>query len=144
LRVFLDANVFLRAILGDDRRKSTECLELLELVDNGNLRAVTSMLVVNEILWVLEGLGVKRGEVVERLRVIVDSRVDIHPTSNDETTASALEFYSKTSADFQDVVNAFTALSTGTREIISYDRHFDLIASIRRMEPSDILSGSGQ
>jgi predicted nucleic acid-binding protein len=139
LRVFLDTNVFLRAILGDDPQKSADCLDLLDLVDNGKVRAVTSMLVVNEILWVLEGLGVGREEIVERLHAISNSRVDLHPTSNGETTISALDIYSKAGVDFQDIINAFTALSVDTQVIISYDSHFDKIDSVRRMEPAEVI-----
>jgi hypothetical protein len=86
--------------------------------------------VVNEILWVLEGSGVDREKIIERFRVILNSRVDLPQLRTARPRRQLWNFFN-TSVDFQDVVNAFRALSIDTRVIISYDRHFNIIDWVR-------------
>jgi len=139
LRLFLDANIFLRAILGDTPEKARDCLGLLELIDERKHEACTSMLVLNEILWVLEGLDVPAEEIAARILAIARSRVDILPSANHDSVEEAIELYGKEGIDFQDALNAITARNAGVGEIISYDKHFDHIGFIKRREPDDVL-----
>ena len=52
--IFLDTNVFLRFYLGDDKAKADRCKALLKAVASGKKRAITSTMVIAEIVWVLE------------------------------------------------------------------------------------------
>lgn len=52
--IFLDANIFLRFYLRDDEAKAERCKDLLQAVASGEERAMTSTMVIAEIVWVLE------------------------------------------------------------------------------------------
>lgn len=41
--------------------------------------------------------------------------------------------------DFDDAVTYFIAKSLGVKEIVSFDRDFDNLLGIKRVEPKDIL-----
>ncbi len=139
MRLFLDANIFLRAILGDVPEKAQDCLTLLEAIDDRQHDASTSVLVFNEVLWVLEGLTVPKNELAPRMLAIAQSRVNILPSADHDSLEEAMELYAKEGVDFQDALNAITARDGGTTVIVSYDRHFDRIRFVERKEPGQVL-----
>ncbi len=138
MRLFLDASIFLRAILGDVTEKAQHCLNLLGAIDDRQHDASTSVLVLNEILWVLEGLKVPAREIVPRMVAIAQSRVNILPSGNHDSVEQAVDLYASEKVDFQDALNAITARDAGIRVIVSYDRHFDRIDFVERREPDCI------
>ncbi len=135
--IFIDANIFLRAILQDDREKAANCLKFLGRVDRGELEAATSVLVLNEILWVLEGLGVGRQEIVKRLKAIAASNVRVLDCGNSSAVLESLHVYEELGVDFIDALNSCTARENGIMKITSYDEHFDRIKFIERIEPQE-------
>ncbi len=139
MRLFLDANIFLRAILGDMPEKAGDCLKLFQLIDDRKHEAYTSMLALNETLWVLEGLEVPAEEIAARILAIARSRVEILPSANRDSVEEAMELYGRQRVDFQDALNAITARKAGVGMIISYDKHFDRIEFVERREPDEVL-----
>lgn len=137
--LFLDTNIFLRAILRDTPDKAEDCLRLLKGIDNREFAACTSMLVLNEVLWVLEGLGISRQEIAKRILAIAQSRIDLLPSPNHDSVEQAIELYTTEGIDFQDALNAISARTAGVAEIVSYDRHFDIIQFGERREPDEIV-----
>lgn len=135
MKVFLDSNIFLRAILRDDADKANACLRLLEKIDRGEVEAATSTLVLNEILWVLEGYKVKRLEIAERLEAIAMSEVEILGDAGGNVTMEALGYYRELGVDFTDALNACIARENGIRAVATYDSHFQKLGFIRAIQP---------
>ena len=50
-KYFLDTNIFLRAIVKDDLRAAKECENIFELLQENKFKAVTSTLVLAELVW---------------------------------------------------------------------------------------------
>lgn len=138
MKVFIDANVFLRFILQDDEEKAGHCLKLLKKVDRGEVQAATSMLVLNEILWVLEGLNVGREDIAKRIKAIAMSKVEITGHANSSAVLESLGYYEKLDVDFIDALNACIARESGIRDIITYDEHFKKIEFVNKIEPQEL------
>lgn len=71
---FLDANIFVRYLAGDDPQKSEACRRLWQLIDQGQEVATTSEVVIAEVCYVLSSsrlyhLG--HEEVAARLRPLI-------------------------------------------------------------------------
>lgn len=138
MKVFVDANVFLRSILQDDNEKARHCLKLLEKIDRGEVQAATSMLVLNEILWVLEGLNVGREDIAKRIKAIAMSKVEVLGHANGSAVLESLGYYEELNVDFIDALNACIARESGINDIITYDEHFKKIEFANKIEPQEL------
>ena len=140
MKVFLDSNIFLRAILKDDKAKTKDCLRLFRKVDEGEVMAATSLLVLNEILWVLQGYKVEREEISERLEAIAASNVEILGAENGSIVLESLGYYKELGVDFIDALNSCIARENEIKKIITYDEHFKKIAFVEKIDPSAFSS----
>lgn len=138
MKVFVDANVFLRSILQDDNEKARHCLKLLEKIDRGEVQAATSMLVLNEILWVLEGLNAGREDIAKRIKAIAMSKVEVLGHANGSAVLESLGYYEELNVDFIDALNACIARESGINDIITYDEHFKKIEFANKIEPQEL------
>lgn len=134
---FIDANIFLEVELNDE--KSKECENLLEKVCNNQIDAATSDFVVYTCLIQLE----KKSASIEKMKdfmVFIDNAsLEIHsPTF--QTLYNAFEIMKKQTLDFDDALVVAIMKSVGIKEVVSFDRHFDKINEIKRLEPNQVLA----
>ncbi len=130
--MLIDANIFLELLL--DQEKAQKCEEILEKARKGIIQAVVSTFTIDGIALVLEKYG-RKGENIERfLRSLASYKglMIYTPTMNDRFQAIA---HMKTGLDFEDAMTAQSALASNVKEILSFDKHFDKIKNIKRIEP---------
>ncbi len=135
---FLDTNVLLRYLTGDDAVKAQASFELLQRVDAGEEEMTTSETVIAEVFYVLtrgrSGYRVDRVELAERVKPIVGARGLDLPDKN--VVLRALDVYEEySSLDFEDALSVAHMESRGISEIVSYDRGFDGVEGVVRVEP---------
>ena len=135
---FVDTNVFLRFIVGDDPERSPASRELLRRCDAGDDELYTSESVIGEIFYVLtrgrEAYRVDRIELAERVKPIVSARGLQMPQRS--VIQRALDLYIEyPEFDFEDAVSMAHMQSEGLEEIISYDGDFDGKPGIVRQQP---------
>ena len=51
---FIDTNIFLRVFVKENEKAFKECLDILELVKNGKIKAFINNLVIAEVNWILK------------------------------------------------------------------------------------------
>jgi len=132
--VYLDSNVFLYASLYDasSNAKARAALRLIDEVADGKVRATSSILAWDEVVWVTWKLlgrerAFKVGSVVIRLK---DVRfVDV----SRKTILKAEEICQKYELRPRDAIHAATAILEGEREVITEDDEFDKVREIRRV-----------
>lgn len=134
---FVDANIFLEVELNDE--KSGECEKLLEKVCNNQINAATSDFVVYTCLIQLE----KKSASIEKMRDFMmfmdNASLEIHsPTF--QTLYNTFEIMKKQTLDFDDALVVAIMKSVGIKEIISFDKHFDKVKEIKRLEPNQVLT----
>jgi len=131
--MFIDANIFIMAVIGKDR-ESSRCREFLTRVETGEQHAVTSVLVMHEVLRSLERHMASRDEAAKRTARFValpNLRVcDI--TSKD--FSKSLEFF-RQGLEPRDALHAAVALSNSVEKMLSFDKDFDVVKGIKRVEP---------
>ncbi len=135
---FIDTNIFLRALVHDLPRQSTECIKLLSKLSEGKYRVVSSSLVMAEFAWTLKSYyELKKVQVLEALQAVRGIRnLKFH---DDQNLVRGNELYASHPVKYIDALIASTpALQDGTMAIVSYDKDFDRLG-VRRVEPSELL-----
>lgn len=128
----IDANVFLEVLLKQDNANS--CIEFLEKVKDGEIKALLSIFTVDGVVLALE----RHGQSPEGIRTFLNSLLNYKglkiyfPTINDRMLATA---HMKLGLDFEDALTLQCAFSNNEKEIISFDRDFDKIKNIKRVQP---------
>jgi len=130
--MFIDANVFLAAFL-DSQEQGIRSKALMAKVARGEQNAITNVLVVNEVLYIIKG---KRGleEMKSAYRMLISySHLSIMPI--DEKTVAQSMQYMDGGLEVSDAFHAATMKMAGVGTICSYDPHFDKAKGIKRREP---------
>lgn len=130
---FLDTNIFLSSIFPKVHgARSLQSQALLRRINEGQVDAATSILVISELVWFLYRHKFSRDDVartigkldVIHLRIIEG---DILP--------SVLSLFARSTLDWNDCVIAVLAQEYGCKEIMTYDRDFDQVDWLVRQEP---------
>jgi len=134
--VFVDTNIFLRAIVKENKETYSECLSFLKKVSDGKIKAVTSTLVFLEINFALLSFYKFPKEKVQQA---LESIFDLpHLKIIDAfDLREAIETYKKTKIKFTDCLLA-SLLKKKDLKIVSYDLDFDKL-KIKRLTPKDFL-----
>jgi predicted nucleic acid-binding protein len=135
---FLDTNIFLRHLTRDDAEKAEACTRLFGEIAEGRIQAWTSDLAIAELIFVLSSKGPNGYNY---------TREEIRTNLGDLLTLPGLELPSKSlyprifelytthRIDFIDAYHAALVESGELRDIFSYDRDFDVLSTLIRLEP---------
>ena len=134
MTIYLDANVFLTAILADTIN-GEKARRFLSNISKNPEAAVTSALTFDEVCWKvkqIKGFGdsVLAGENFLQLPGL--SILD----ANQQVMANALSLIKIYQLNPRDAIHAATAILHGADTIISEDRDFDKIQEIKRISLS--------
>jgi len=131
---FVDTNVFLRVLTGDDPVKAARCRKLFEQAVAGTISLETSDLVVAEIVWtLLSYYELPKRSVIEKVGQILNT--PNLAVTNHDVLAEALALWGRHGCDFIDAYNAALMHRDGLTELVSYDSDFDSLHFLRRREP---------
>jgi uncharacterized protein len=134
---FVDANIFLRYLTWDDPEKSPACQAVFDALDANVEDGFSSESIVAEVLYVMTSsrqYGLDRVDVAERLRPALSTRGLHFPAK--AIVLRALDLYQENAfLDFEDALTAAHMESTGISELYSYDRDFDRVPGVSRLEP---------
>lgn len=131
---FLDTNILLRYLTGDDAHKASRCEQFLSQVAAGKHLALTHTLAVAEAVWVLTGsYRLAKERVADALITLLT--LDGIRLDDKDRVLSALAHYRDHDVDFIDAYHVQFMRDRGVQVIYSYDTDFDTIPGIRRLEP---------
>lgn len=131
---FLDTNVILRYLTWDEPKKAKKCEALFKRASEGEEVLYTTTLVITEIIWVLEkAYNLSKNEIVTHIQKILNTP-NINIDEKDILLA-AIGLYEIKKIDFIDAYNAIYMETKNIDTLYSYDTHFDLIPTLRRLEP---------
>ena len=134
---FVDTNIFLRLLTRDDPPRTAACEAFFNQLEEGSLTATTTEIVVAEIVYILSSsrwFRLPAQEIIERLRPLIAlSNLRI---PGKETIQRALNIYAAYPfLDFEDALIIAHLGRSGSEDLMSYDRHFDRVPGIQRIEP---------
>lgn len=135
---FLDTNVILRYLTRDDEAKAEACYRLFQKVGQGEEELFTCEAIVTEVVYVLSSqrapYRLSHEEIRARLVPILTLRGLRLPQKR--VYLAALDSYASSPfLDFEDALAAAHMEREGIEEIVSYDKDFDLLPGLRRVEP---------
>ncbi len=135
---FVDVNIILRFLTGDDLKKQAACSALFERIEKGEARVFVPDVVIAEVVYVLsspKSYHHSRQEVAELLTPLLNlSHLDVQ---NRHILLRALRIYADTKElDFPDAYIIAAMEQTKATHLISYDTDFDDFPFITREEPT--------
>jgi len=133
---FLDANVILRYLTRDDPEKAGRCLELFRRADRGQVELTTSEAVLAEVVYVLASPRLYHLPP-ERIRDLLLPILNLRGLKllSRPLYRRALDIYAAHHVDFEDALAVAHMEQQGITEIVSYDKHFDRVEGVKRVEP---------
>ncbi|MBI5158099.1 MAG: PIN domain-containing protein [Acidimicrobiia bacterium] len=130
MTAFVDTNVIIRHLTADPPEAGARATRFLATAQDLLLPDV----IAAEIVFVLESFyEVPRLEVARLLRAVIAA--DAIHTLDPGLLHRALELYESHRLDFADAYLVACAETAGVSDIVSFDRAFDRVGSVERVEP---------
>ncbi len=135
--LLIDANIFLEILL--DQTRAQECEDFLNIVEAGTQEALLTDLALDSILIVMENKGKTPSELATFLSSIATYKgLRLYWLSLvDRLRATA--HMSRTGLDFEDSTTYEASISLPVDAIVSFDKHFDGLPDLQKLEPKDLL-----
>lgn len=130
----IDANVILRFVTADHPEMSPRCRDLFARVQNGEEAVFLPEAALSDVIWTLSSFY--RWPVDHICRFVGDLlSQDGVRMSRKALAWEALSLFLEGQVDFSDALIAAEMRDASLKEIYSYDRDFDKIEGITRVEP---------
>jgi len=132
---FLDTNILIRYLTNDDPDKAALALALLNRVAEGTEQVVTTPLVIFETIFLLQRTyKLPKVDIREKITTILA----LQGVQLAERTLclTALDYYVEQNISYADAYNAAWMQGEGIAEVYSWDREFDRVAGLTRIEPT--------
>ena len=135
---FLDTDVLIRFLTGDDLQKQAEAAALLEHIEAGDLKVAAPETVIADAVYVLASprlYNLSRTRVRDLLMPLV--RLPGFRVRNRRAVLAALDLFASQNVDFGDAMIVASMRQAGSRILYSYDTDFDRVPDITRRTPSE-------
>jgi predicted nucleic acid-binding protein len=131
---FLDTNVFVRHLRADHPEHAPRATAYLERIERGELRVRTADTVIFETVFVLERTYRQpKAAIRDALLPLIALPGIVLPRKRRFQTA--FTFYVDLNISFADAYHAALMLEQKLTEVVTFDRHFDCVPGITRVEP---------
>ena len=131
---FLDTNIFLRHLTGDIPDQAQKATLFFEKVERGDLKVATSDIVVLEVVWTLERYYKKSRQEIKSALLPLLQLKNIRLTGKRQLP-KVFDFYINLNIPFADAYHILFMEKNKLIQIISFDRDFDKVPGITRIEP---------
>lgn len=128
-KLFLDTNVFIRLLIQDIKDQFEKAQAVFDEIETGRVTALVSVLVINEIVWILENYyKIERDNYIPPLlNLLAIKNLRIFETKKD-LIISCLRTMQKRNFDFTDV---YLSHITKKERLFSFDKDFDKLFSAK-------------
>lgn len=137
--IFMDANIPMYAA-GRPSQFKAACVEILNKIERGELRAVIDTEVIQEILYRYHNIRLD-AQAIQLSRQILRLGARILPVtrSDVEMAISLYEKYSRRRIPPRDGLHVAVMLGNNLTQILTVDKHFDVIEEVQRIDPIRML-----
>ena len=131
---FIDTNIFLRFLTSDLPAQAERCAVLVQRLRDGEEVVSMSPLAVAEIVWTLERFyKLSKAEVAAKVSPLL--KLKGLRGANKAVFLRALSLFAEKNISFTDAYIAVQMERAGVEELYSYDRDFDRVEQVKRIEP---------
>jgi predicted nucleic acid-binding protein len=133
-KALIDSNVILRYLTKDPPKMAEAALRTLDDAQKGRISLLLTPLTVAEVVWVLESFyGYAKAKIAEIMgQFLFCDGLEVEDL---DLIIEALSLYQAKNLDFADAFLAAIALRRGPQGIYSFDKDFNRVAGITRLEP---------
>lgn len=129
-KIFIDTNIFVEI----SSRSGEKTIKSAELFKKNNLSLITTDVVICELEWILRSFyKVEKNEIVNYFRKILT--IPNLEIVNRDIIETSLDMFSIKSVDWVDSMSASYCQHKSIDKIYSYDKDFNKIKSLTRLEP---------
>lgn len=134
--LYIDSNVFLYPIVYDSEFivEAKKAKDFLFKIAQGDFEACTATITWDEIAWVVRKLFGFESCAEESRKFLAFPNLKLLGVKK-STVFKAQELMEKYKMKPRDAIHAATALENKITEIVSYDKDFDEVKEIKRIEP---------
>lgn len=133
---YIDTDVIIRLLTGDDLDKQKTSADLFEKVSTGKLILSAPDTVIADAVYVLSSprlYNFPRTQIRDVLTTLL--RLPNFKVDNKQALVNALDLYADTAFDFGDTLLIVLVQQSKNKSIYSFDHDFDKIPGIKRREP---------
>jgi predicted nucleic acid-binding protein len=131
---FLDTNIFLRHLLADHPQQSPAATAYLARIEHGEVQARTADTVIFEAVFTLEKFYRQpKSRIRDALLPLIELSGLILPGKR--RYRRAFDLYADRNLPFADAYHAALMESLDISQIVTFDRHFERIPGIERLDP---------
>lgn len=133
---YIDADVIIRLLAGDDPDKQSRAAILFERVEQHKLTLTIPLTTIADVVFVLSSpklFALSREQVAALLEPLL--RLRDFRLAPRRVALVALQLFAASNVDFGDAVIAAAAKCSGTRTVYSFDHDFDRLVGMKRVEP---------
>lgn len=132
---FLDTNILIRFLTNDDPAKAAMTLALLDRVAEGTEEVITTPLVIFETGFLLgRTYKIAKADVREKVTAIL--ALQGLQLAEKSLCLQALDYYVEQNISYADAYHAAWMRQEGVSEVYSWDREFDRVPELTRIEPA--------
>lgn len=136
-RAFVDTNLFLRYLTNDVPDQADAVESLLVQAETGEIRLITSKLVIAEIVWTLESFYKKSKSEVRDFVLALLNTEGLEVEGRDQVLQAAI-WYEEKNVDFIDACIAAQLFDEGPDTIYTFNRkHFGRFPYLEVRQPGD-------
>ena len=133
---YIDADVIVRLLSGDDLDKQARAASLFAKVEQRKLSLTTPLTTIADVVYVLSSprlYDLPKTQVAALLDPLI--RLPNFKITSRRMALLALQLYVTTHVDFGDALIAAAARLAGPGTVYSFDHHFDRFGGVERKEP---------
>ncbi len=132
--IFLDTNIFLRFFLKENESMFQRLEKLFYEIISGNIIGVSNAMIIAEVVWVLSrSYKWNKEKICDNIEFIL-STPNIR-FKDKVILVNAISIYKEKNIGFIDAYNYSFIRANGINEIYSFDRDFDKLKDVKRLEP---------
>jgi predicted nucleic acid-binding protein len=136
---YVDTNVLVRFITGEPPALYEKSVALIKSVEEGDVTLRVDEIIAAEVVWVLKSAYKFTAQEIAAAFLEILSQDGIVVS---DVVISALALFGSQSISFGDALLAARMQQSGVVRVFSFDRHFDRIPGIQRLEPGAPLSSA--
>ena len=131
--MIIDSNIFLEFLLNQE--KAETCKDFLNKTVRGEIEAITVDFIIDSVVISMKRNNKSLSDIMGFLKKLINSRgIRIYSVSMNDRI-EAVKIMGKYNLDYDDSLILQSAMSTNSKEILSFDKHFDKVKEIKRIEP---------
>ena len=131
---FVDTNIFVRHLTGDDPDQSPRATAFLARVERGEMRVSTNDTVIFETVFTLERVY-KQPKAAIRASFLPLLEIPSIVLPGKRALRTVFDLYVNLNLPFADAYHAVHMQRRKLTEVVSFDQHFDRIPGLTRVEP---------